>query len=172
MSVFREGELEFAFGASWEAELFDQDGASWPQGMKPVDFIAEGENEIVLVEVKDPSALAGPGRKHDMKLRCKNADGALELTVSGHLAPKARTTYGFLHLMARDAKPMRYVVVIGIERLSIEPPLLMNLTDRLKARLRKEADEAWKREYMSSCIVVGIEDMDKALSGCSVKRLP
>ena len=168
MSILREGELEFAFGASWKAELFDQDGASWPQGMKPVDFIAEGENEIVLVEVKDPSASRAPDEsRHGFveKMRTR------ELTYQ-ELAPKARTTYGFLHLMARDTKPMRYVVVIGIERLSIEPPLLMNLTDRLKARLRKESDEAWKREYMSSCIVVPVEKFGEALSGCSVKRRP
>ena len=168
MSILREGELEFAFGASWEAELFDQDGASWPQGMKPVDFIAEGEKDIVLVEVKDPSHSKAPDNERQKFI----AKMRTEPWVHEHLVPKARTTYSFLHLMERDTKPMRYVVVIGIERLSIEPPLLMNLTDRLKARLRKEANEAWKREYMSSCIVVGIEDMDKALSGCSVKRLP
>lgn len=170
MSVFREGELEFAFGASWKAELFDRSGvSSWPPvDVRPVDFIAEGKNEIVLVEVKDPSASRVPHNNRQGfvdKMRTK------ELTHQ-ELVPKARTTYGFLHLMARDAKPMRYVVVIGVERLSIEPPLLMQLTDRLKARLRNETGEAWKREYMSSCIVVSTEDLDKAMSGCSVRRLP
>lgn len=167
MSAFQEGELEFTFGASWEAEPFDRSGVSWPRQMKPVDFIAEGEKDIVLVEVKDPSASRVPDenrRGFAEKMRTR------ELTHQ-ELVPKARTTYSFLHLMKRDTKPMRYVVVIGVERLSIEPPLLMNLTDRLKARLRNETGEVWKREYMSSCIVVRAEDLDKAMSGCSVKRV-
>ncbi len=167
MSVLQEGGLEFAFGASWQAELFDRNGASWPQGMKPVDFIAEGKNEIVLVEVKDPSASSVPDNERQ---RFAAAMKTKEL-IFEDLAPKARTTYGFLHLMARDTKPMRYVVVIGAERLPVEPALLMNLADQLKARLRKEADEAWKREYMSSCIVVPVAKFGEALSGCSVKRL-
>ncbi len=168
MSVLQEGELEFTFGDAWEAEEFDRKGASWPHQMNPVDFIAEGKKDIVLVEVKDPSHSKAPDNERQEfieKMRTKP-------WVHEHLVPKARTTYSFLHLMERDTKPMRYVVVIGIERLSIEPPLLMNLTDRLTARLRNETGEAWKREYMSSCIVVGIEDLDKALPGCSVKRLP
>ena len=55
MSVFCEGELEFTFGGAWQAEKFDQPGASWPKGISPVDFIAEGQAELVLMEVKDPS---------------------------------------------------------------------------------------------------------------------
>ena len=87
------------------------------------------------------------------------------------LAPKARTSYGFLHLMARDTKPMRYVAVIGIERLSIQPPLLMSLTDRLRSRLAQETDTAWKRQYISGCTVVSVEDLDKTLPGCSASRI-
>lgn len=56
MNVFKEGELLFSFGSDWQAERFDRPGASWPKGVSPVDFIAEGQAELVLVEVKDPSA--------------------------------------------------------------------------------------------------------------------
>ena len=86
------------------------------------------------------------------------------------LTPKARTSYGYLHLMGRDTKPMRYVVVIGIESLSMQPVLLMNLTDRLRDRIEKEADTAWKRKYLSNCIVVSVADFGKALPGCSAHR--
>ena len=168
MSVLREGELEFTFGAAWEAEAFDRKGIPVPKGVHPVDFIVERQDEIVLLEVKDPSASGATGENRQgfvKKMKTK------ELTHQD-LVPKARTTYNFLHLMARDTKPMRYVVVIGTERLPIEPPLLMNLADRLKARIRKEADEAWKREYMFSCIVVATRDIGKALPDCSIRRLP
>ena len=56
MTTFREGELELVFGDDWRAEHFDRPGVGWPRGIAPVDFIAEGRDEIVLLEVKDPSA--------------------------------------------------------------------------------------------------------------------
>ena len=168
MTTFREGELEFAFGDAWRAEQFDRPGVGWPKGIAPVDFIAEGRDEIVLVEVKDPSAsratLVQRQRfAHDMQTRTFTHEG---------LVPKARSSYGFLHLMARDTKPMRFVVVIGIENLSIQPPLLDHLADRLRRRVKAEASEPWKRDYLSACTVVPALDLGKALPGCSARRVP
>ena len=168
MSVFCEGELEFTFGGTWQAEKFDQPGASWPKGIYPVDFIAEGPAELVLMEVKDPSASGVPAENRQdfiKKMQTKEL-------IYEELVPKARSSYGFLHLMVRDTKPMRYVVVIGTENLSIQPGLLMQLTDRLKARLTQEANTAWKRKYISNCSVVSVANLGKALSGCSASRRP
>ena len=67
------------------------------------------------------------------------------------LAPKARSSYGFLHLMARDTKPMRFVVAVGIKRLSIQPLLLEHLAERLRHRVKREGPDPWKREYVSAC---------------------
>ena len=168
MTSFQEGELRVMFGDQWHAEHFDRRGGAFPpKGVSPVDFIAESRDEIVLVEIKDPSATPVPVRnRQDFAEKMKSK----ELTHQ-ELAPKARTSYGFLHLMARDTKPMRYVIVIGTERLSIQPPLLMSLTDRLRARLAQETDTAWKRQYLSECTVVSVEDLGKTLPGCSASRV-
>ena len=168
MNVLKEGELEFTFGGAWQAEKFDQPGASWPKGIAPVDFIAEGQAELVLMEVKDPSASAIPAKnRQDFIAKMQTKELIYE-----ELVPKARSSYGFLHLMARDTKPMRYVVVIGTETLSIQPILLMHLTTRLRARLMQETNTAWKRQYISNCSVVSVADLGKALSGCSASRIP
>ena len=168
MNVLKEGELEFTFGGAWQAEKFDQPGASWPKGIAPVDFIAEGQAELVLMEVKDPSASAIPAQnRQDFIAKMQTKELIYE-----ELVPKARSSYGFLHLMARDTKPMRYVVVIGTETLSIQPILLMHLTTRLRARLMQETNTAWKRQYISNCSVVSVADLGKALSGCSASRIP
>ena len=87
------------------------------------------------------------------------------------LVPKARTSYGFLHLMARDTKRMRFVVVIGTENLSIQEVLLLTLTDRLRLRLAQETDTAWRRRYVANCMVVSVADFSKALKGCSARRI-
>ena len=168
MNVLKEGELEFTFGDAWQAEKFDQPGASWPKGIAPVDFIAEGQAELVLMEVKDPSVSAIPAKnRQDFIAKMQTKELIYE-----ELVPKARSSYGFLHLMARDTKPMRYVVVIGTETLSIQPILLMHLTTRLRARLMQETNTAWKRQYISNCSVVSVADLGKALSGCSASRRP
>jgi len=122
---------------------------------------------MVLIEVKDPSASRAPEserEKFSRKMQTK------ELTHE-ELVPKARSSYSFLHLMKRDSSPMRLVVVIGTERLSIQPPLLMNLTDRLRQRLDKEIDEPWKRKYVADCAVIPVKDLGKVLPGCSARRI-
>ena len=167
MTSFAEGELRIAFGDDWHAEQFDRPGVSFPRGMLPVDFIAEGDGEIVLVEIKDPSASRAPDQNREDFVRKMKSK---ELTHQ-ELVPKARTSYGFLHLMMRDTKPMRYVVVIGTEKLSVQPALLLSLTDGLRGRLAQEAETAWKRPYIFDCSIVTVADFGRALSGCSVSRI-
>ena len=167
MTSFDEGELQFEFGDDWHAEQFDRTGTRFPRGVLPVDFIVEGDDELVLVEIKDPSASRAPERNREQFVRKMKSK---ELTHQ-ELVPKARTSYGFLHLMARDTKRMRYVVVIGTEHLSMQPVLLANLTDMLRARLARETETAWQRPYVSDCIVVSIADFSKAITGCSACRI-
>lgn len=167
MTSLREGEIHFTFGDAWQAQLFDKRGAIIPKGVYPVDFVVEGDDELVLVEVKDPSASRVPAQNRAQFIKKMESN---ELTYQ-ELVPKARTSYGFLHLMARDTKQMRYVVVIGSENLPIDPYLLSRLTDLLRIRLAREAETAWKRPYISDCIVVSIANFSKALAGCSATRI-
>ena len=166
MSTIREGELQFSFGPSWSVERFDPPGKTIPKHVSPVDFVLETANEIVLVEVKDPSASGVPSGNREEYVRRMQTN---ELTHS-ELVPKARTSYGFLHLMQRDTKSMRYVVVIGTDQLSIQPLLLLNLADRLRKRLAHEADQPWKRAYVRTCAVVSEADVGLVLEGCSALR--
>ena len=90
MTSFQEGELQLAFDDNWQLERFDRAGASFPKGVLPVDFIAERDDELVLVEIKDPSASRAPERNR---------------------------------------------VDIGTEKSSIQPALLLSLTDGLRGRV-------------------------------------
>jgi hypothetical protein len=74
--------------------------------------------------------------------------------IAEELTPKARDSYTFLHLMARDGKPIIYVLLIGSEKLSLEPALLSAFKDRLLARLRHEAEQPWVRQYIQDCVVL------------------
>lgn len=165
MQVLQEGELRFTFGADWTASRLDERGVSTPHGMAFVDFAVEGDNEVVLVEVKDPAASPTEELQQEYAARLSGDE-----LVNEHFVPKARDSYTYLHLMHRDAKRMRLVVALGIDGMSIQEPLLMTLNDRLRSRLRQEAQQPWEREYMKSCIVVPIEKLGDTLPGCTAVR--
>ncbi len=168
MSVIVEKELTFTFPAGMKVEHFDQPGVPLPAGIKPVDFVVDLGARLVLVEIKDPSHSLAPEKERAKFVRKMQSD---QLTHT-ELAPKARTTYGYLHLMARDDRPMDYYVAIGTEHLSVQPPLLMHLTDRLRSRLRQEAAQPWVRQYIDHCMVVDVRDLPRLLPGVSVQRTP
>ncbi len=166
MNVLQEGELQFAFGSAWRAEKLDRQGVPLPEGMMLVDFVVEGSTELVLIEIKDPAASP---REEERRRFAKEMEG--KQLVNGHLVPKARDSYTFLHLMGRDTKSMRFLLVLGADGMSLQEPLLMSLNDKLRRRLRHEAIDPWEREYMKSCAVVRYEKLSNALPGCSATRV-
>lgn len=168
MTTITEGELTFEFPADWQVERFDEPGATLPWGMKPVDFIVEFADRLVLIEIKDPSHTRAPGKNRDAFVRKMQTD---ELTHE-ELVPKARTTYGYLHLMNRDDREMQYVVAIGADALSLQPPLVMHLTDRLRRRLKHEAAQPWARPYIAAAQVITVADLPRVLPGLTVHRTP
>jgi hypothetical protein len=147
-----EGELEFDFGRSGSCFRLDEQGVPLPVGMSFVDFVVEDGDRYLLVEVKDPSDRSlSEDERRDYANRLRG-----EELIHQKLTPKARDSYTYLHLMRMDSKPFVFVVVLGLEKLPIEPPLLIGFQDRLTARLRKEGQSPWKHEYIQGCVVVDV----------------
>lgn len=168
MATITEGELTFEFPPDWQVEQFDSPGTTMPWGMKPVDFIVDFTDRVVLIEVKDPSHSRAPTRNRDRFVRKMQTN----TLTHEELVPKARTTYSYLHLMDRDDRPLHYLVVIGAEALSLQPLLVIQLTDRLRRRLRQEAAKPWARQYIASAQVITTADLPRALPGLTVHRTP
>ena len=169
MSVLREGELEFDFSAASEAELFDAQtkGDPFPHGWQPVDFLITETDRRLLLEVKDPfhtKALPKEKRKYLAGLTAKE--------MVANLGPKARDSYCYLHLMARDDRPFDYCVLLGGEAGDLESALLSDLNTRLAARLKKEAATPWARRYIRNCLVVDLAGWAKLFPNYPVRRLP
>jgi hypothetical protein len=74
--------------------------------------------------------------------------------IAQELTPKARNSYSLLHLMQRDDKPMLYVFLLGAAKISIDPPLLLIMKERLLESLRQELDQPWARQYITDCLVL------------------
>ncbi|MEM6454045.1 MAG: hypothetical protein AAF772_03030 [Acidobacteriota bacterium] len=170
MTTLQEGELRFTFPDDWRVEPFDIRGREGfpPLKVKPVDFVVERAHDILLIEVKDPS---NSGTPSDERVRFVKKMTTKSLTYD-ELVPKARTTWSVLHLMGRTDKPLRFIVAIGVEALAIEPPLFLQLTDRLKKRLEKEIDVPWVRPYVADAFVVDALELDRHFPGIKVTRDP
>jgi len=155
----REGELDFDFSNAKQAEKLDDKGKKLPERMKFVDFVVEDEHELIMLEVKDPSCKAkGGDAKAEAAMQKQREEFLKKLHkdewIAQDLTPKARDSYTFLHLMERDTKPIIYVLLIGSDKLMLEPALLSAFKDRLLARVRQEADQPWVRHYVADCLVV------------------
>lgn len=156
MSVFPEGELEFDFGAA-QAEKLDLPGVPLPVGMSLADFVVEEDRRVLIIEVKDPSDPSAPPPKRATFAKDLQSGGF----INDRLVPKARDSYTYLHLMARDTKPFVFVVVLGMDQVSFDRTLLGPFSNRLLGRIRREASKPWQRKYVSAVVVVTESDWAK-----------
>ena len=110
-------DLEFSFPDELDWEELDRQGVKLPVQMKFVDLVIERDNDILLVEIKDPSNKSVPVEERQNYFK-RLSDNSI---LSQELTPKARGSYTFLHLMERDAKPFKYVVLLGLDAFNPEP---------------------------------------------------
>ena len=172
----REGEFELDFSAAKSVEKLDDKARKMPQGMKLVDFVVEEEHRLILVEIKDPScSTKGGTATAESALSKRRIDFAKQIQndtlIAEQLTPKARDSYCYLHLMHRDSKPIVYLFLLGADKLSIDPALLLTVKDRLLARIRHEADHAWKRHYIADCLVLTEQSWADAFPKYSLARV-
>ena len=163
-------DLEFTFpdGLSWN-EL-DCQGVKRPVQMKFVDLVIERETDVLLVEVKDPSNQRTPPEERENYFKRLSDNSVL----TQELTPKARSSYTFLHIMERDDKPFKYIVLLGLDAYDSEKQkaLLTGFKDRLLANIRCETDTPWKRQHIADCVVLSVKTWNKTFTDWPVARLP
>lgn len=173
----REAELEFDFSAAQTVEKLDDPSGLKPHGMQLVDFVVEDSRRLVMLEVKDPSCNPkGSDAKAQAALERSRVEFVKKVTndtlIAHELAPKARDSYTWLHLMKRDTKPILYVFLLGTDAISIDPALLLGFKDRLLARLRRETTQPWARHYVTDCLVLTEGTWVKAFPQYPLARTP
>ena len=104
-------DLQFEFPDDLIWDELDKQGVKLPEKMKFVDLVIERENDVLLVEIKDPSHGKCPPAERDAYYQRLKDNSVLKT----ELTPKARDSYTYLHLMKRDSKPFKYVVLIGLD---------------------------------------------------------
>jgi len=161
-------ELLFNFpdGLSW-SEL-DKQGVKLPVRMKFVDLVIERDTDILLVEIKDPSHSRSPDKERNTYLK-RLSDNSI---LTQELTTKARDSYLYLHLMERDGKPFKYVVLLGLDAFDPEhqKAIMFGFKDRLLADIREESFEAWKRRHIADCMVLSVESWNKYFPDWPLRR--
>lgn len=180
MKIVREGDFEFDFSRAWQCDKLDrQDNGPKPEGMKFVDIVVEEEQQLLLIEVKStPPIPQGTDARAYGNLEKKRREFLQRLMnnslICDELTPKARDSYSFLHLMGRDAKPMRFVFLVGIHNLDIpfhEAQFVASFQDRLAKRLRQEAAVPWVKQYVADCLVLTEATWGRAFPQYSLRRI-
>jgi hypothetical protein len=154
----KNADLEFEFPKTLMWEELDVQGQPLPHNMKFVDIIIERDNDILLVEIKDPSNVNCPESEHKKYLKRLSDNSVLKL----ELTPKARDSYLYIHLMERDTKPIKYIVLLGLDvfETEIQKGILTGFKDRLASDIQNEG-LGWKRKHIQDCIVLTVEQWNK-----------
>ena len=163
-------ELEFSFPDELVWSELDQQGVKLPERMRFVDLVIEREQDVLLVEIKDPSVAKCPEQqRQDYFKQLKD-----NTVLKQELTPKARDSYTFLHLMERDGKPFKYFVLLGLDAYdpAQQLALLTGFKDRLLADIRCEADTPWRRHHIADCVVLSVDIWNKTFADWLVARVP
>ena len=135
--------------------------------MRKVDFFVEERDRILLVELKDISDTATTRTHREKFIK----DLKSKTLIREKLVPKCRDTWTFLHLMALDNKPILYVVVITLYENDPTPALFGALMTQLSKRLKKEETQAWKRPYVSGCVILNLNGWNQSFPRYRATRI-
>lgn len=169
VASYSEKQLHFFFPDNLGWEELDRQDVQLPMGMQLVDLVIERECDTLMIEIKDPSDTRAKDKDRNKYLK-RLKDNSV---ITTELTPKARDSYTWLHLMERDEKPIKYIVLLGLD--AFEPQeqkaVLGNFKDRLLANLRKENEAPWKRKYVQDCVVLTVDMWNKVFSDWPLKRI-
>jgi hypothetical protein len=166
----KNADLEFSFPDELPWDELDRQGIKLPIQMKLVDLVIERDKDVLLVEVKDPSNTRCPEEERQRYFKRLSDNSVL----TQELTPKARDSYTFLHLMERDGKPLKYVVLLGLDAFdpASQKALLTGFKDRLLADIRCETDTPWRRHHIADCVVLSVDIWNKTFTDWPVARIP
>lgn len=162
-------ELLFSFPEGLKWNELDKQGIRLPVKMKFVDLVIERESDVLLIEIKDPSHSRSPDKERNSYLQRLTDNSVL----TQELTPKGRDSYLFMHLMERDVKPFKYVVLLGLDAFDSakQKALLFGFKDRLLADIRCETVDPWKRKHIADCVVLSVEGWNQTFPDWQLQRL-
>lgn len=168
-NAYQENQLYFNFPPDVKWQELDVQGEQLPKGMALVDLVIEREDDILMVEIKDPSDTRAREKEQKKYLK-RLQEGSV---ITDELTPKSRDSFTYLHLMQQDSKELKYIVLLGIEAYDkeIQKALLSNFKDRLFSNIKKETKNPWKKVYLKDCAVMSVEIWNSYFKDWQITRI-
>ena len=135
-------------------------------GLMVVDFCFESGQNIIMIEVKDPSAPKIPDHKLSKLEYLKPTK-----LIKEELVPKVRDSYLILHLNNNLKRNLHYIVLIGNDRINLNFMEIETIERELRKFLKKENDHAWLIEYVQDCYVLTEKTWDKVMEKYPLERI-
>jgi hypothetical protein len=188
VTILIEGSLEFDFSAAIKAYKFD-DNTHGVDPMRKVDFVVEWDEEIWLLEVKDPEDTALPSqrrasirRKHRRNLQLKNMSATdinlKNLSIYNEkllmaYGEKGRDSFLYLYLCAQmQHKPIRLLVLVGMEQLSIRALQTASKWLSYSCALEGPFRRRWTNAYFVDAQVLNLQSWRINFPRVPIRRLP
>lgn len=166
MTTLREGNLEIQVnnGAKWK-KFDDPKLHGLSHCMKAVDFIIEFSDRIFFLEIKDPETpKARSKNRREFVAKFKTSE------LDNDLIYKFRDSFLYEWASENTKKPVYYLILIAIERLSVSE--LITTSDRLKRNMPVIGPTGvWKRPIVQNCMVFNIATWNRHFPKCTVSRI-
>jgi hypothetical protein len=168
--ILMERDLEFNFTDAIEAIVFDEmKDKTLPNYhgigvMHRVDFVVELANDILFVEVKDPSN--PDARAKDLRKFLKEVDEGI---LSDTFASKYMDSFIYRWAENKTSKPIHYLNLV-----TLEEELLGHLSDQIAAKLPPMNHDVprWQRQVVNNVQVFNIDSWNASFPKWPVRRVP
>lgn len=168
MRKLSEQDIEIDFSDAIEAFVFDQMDSEFPNyhgvdHMCRVDFIAEFENAIVFVELKDPSNPQADRKRVDKFMQKVNNGKLYE-----SFAKKFIDTFLYRWAEEKVHKPIYYLGLV-----TLESELLTNFSDEVSKKIPPLGREVtrWKRKLFENCQVFNLDTWNENFPKWQARRI-
>ena len=167
MTVLTEGNLQITIPDTYHARKFDdRANHGLSHCMKAVDFIVELPAQYLFIEFKDPqhpNSQAGNRNQFIQKFQSGRIDEVLK--------QKYRDSFLYEWASGRAGKPIHYLVIIAIDRLTEAE--LATRRDNLVQKLPVlgPGSQPWPRPFVKECAVFNIETWNRHLPDYPIVRL-
>ena len=165
-----EADLYFDFSRAVRVEKLDGSQHGLSHLMKSVDFLVEWEDQLWLIEVKDPENGSIPEQHRTERLLEFRANLIGDTLINEHLFPKLRDSLLYLGLDEGILnKPLRYLTIIAVE--SLEVAELEGLRNRLwqHAWVSGPPKRGWRKSFDVHAFNIG--QWNRSFEGCPVIRI-
>lgn len=172
--IVKEGSLQFDFSQAVRVLEFDKHiSPKVSHCMKCVDFLVEWQNEVWLVEVKDPEDPNIPEQNSIKEYKRFVSTLYSEKLFSQELGPKAKDSFLYLYLSRKLIdKPLKYFVLLGLDSFSDSQLLPLNTPLRRSICLSGLGDKEWTTPYFKAALVFNIRNWNNSFPECLIQRIP